>query len=68
MKGLLRSLWCAHEDIRHAVARRMWVECLKCGRETDGIRLNQRPTPKSRRVTLAFQSEEPNWSSERDAA
>ena len=35
MKRLLRLMWCEHEDIRHVTADRLWMECLKCGRETE---------------------------------
>jgi hypothetical protein len=34
-------LWCSHEDVRRWTGRRMWVECEKCGRESQGITLRR---------------------------
>ena len=38
MFRVIRLLFgCDHDDIRRFGDGRMWVECLKCGRETCGI-------------------------------
>jgi hypothetical protein len=37
LRSLVKRLRCEHEDIRRAAGGRMWLECLKCGRETKGI-------------------------------
>ena len=34
----LTQIGCAHSDIRRFSGGHMWVECLKCGRESEGIR------------------------------
>jgi hypothetical protein len=34
----LAQIGCTHNDIRRFDGGHMWVECLKCGRESGGIR------------------------------
>ena len=34
----LSQVGCSHTDIRRFNGPHMWVECLKCGRESEGIR------------------------------
>ena len=34
----LSQIGCDHSDIRRFGGSHMWVECLKCGRESSGIR------------------------------
>ena len=34
----LSQLGCDHNDIRRFGSGHMWVECMKCGRESHGIR------------------------------
>jgi hypothetical protein len=36
-RSLIDKVWCRHEDILRVRTGHMWVECLKCGRETEGI-------------------------------
>ena len=33
----VRQLWCQHEDVLKLDQRRMWLECLACGRTTHGF-------------------------------
>jgi hypothetical protein len=34
----LSQVGCSHNDIRRFNGAHMWVECMKCGRESEGIR------------------------------
>lgn len=44
----LSQVSCDHNDIRRFGGDKMWVECLKCGRESDGIRTKSAATPRGR--------------------
>jgi hypothetical protein len=39
--SVLRCVWCNHEDICRHTRARMWVECVKCGRHSRGIALQE---------------------------
>jgi hypothetical protein len=52
---LTDSLWCKHEDILRVHTGRMWMQCLKCGRETDGITVTL-GSHKERRLRLSHSS------------
>ena len=39
---------CAHEDIIRRESRALWLECLKCGRQTVGVTISQQISPAER--------------------
>ena len=51
----LSQIGCDHSDIRRFGGSHMWVECLKCGRESSGIR-PKAPTAARLRATAEMRS------------
>jgi hypothetical protein len=56
------QLFCGHMDVRRAGAGRMWLECLSCGRTTEGIDVTRVPAI---RETAGARHEEPSVSGHR---
>jgi len=43
----LSQFGCDHNDIRRFSGGHMWVECMKCGRESRGILTKPAPVPRT---------------------